>query len=105
VDPTYRNLESAELGITTVDHCFDTPGGMSRAVKKAEGGRDAPVCISDHTRGDGKVRTLSEQVSLETRTRALNPKFYEGLLKHGHEGVCQIEAQVSNTLGRSAAAG
>jgi magnesium chelatase subunit H len=105
VDPTYRNLESAELGITTVDHCFDTPGGMSRAVKKAEGGRDAPVCISDHTRGDGKVRTLSEQVSLETRTRALNPKFYEGLLKHGHEGVRQIEAQVSNTLGRSAAAG
>ena len=38
------------------------------------------------------MRTLSEQVALETRTRVLNPKWYEGMLKHGYEGVRQIEA-------------
>ena len=31
VDLAYQNLESAELGITTVDHYFDTLGGISRA--------------------------------------------------------------------------
>ena len=51
------------------------------------------------------MRTLSEQVSLETRTRALNPKWYEALLSHGYEGVRQIEAQVTNTLGWSATTG
>jgi magnesium chelatase subunit H len=51
------------------------------------------------------VRTLGEQVSLETRTRALNPKWYEALLSHGYEGVRQIEATVTNTLGWSATTG
>jgi magnesium chelatase subunit H len=41
------------------------------------------------------VRSLAEQVALETRTRALNPKWYEALLEHGYEGVRQIEAQVT----------
>jgi len=48
------------------------------------------------------VRTLKEQVALETRSRSLNPRFFEGLLRHGAEGVRQIEAQVTNTLGWSA---
>jgi magnesium chelatase subunit H len=29
------------------------------------------------------VRTLKDQIALETRSRSLNPKFFEGLLKHG----------------------
>ena len=105
VDLAYQNLESVELGVTTVDHYFDTLGGISRAVKRAKGGVEAPVFIGDQTRGEGKVRTLQEQVALETRSRSLNPKWFEGLLKHGHEGVRQIEAQVTNTLGWSATTG
>ena len=105
VEVTYQNLDSIELGVTTVDHYFDTLGGITRAVKKARGGEAAAVYIGDQTRGDGLVRTLNEQVSLETRTRALNPKWYEGLLKHGYEGVREIEACVTNTLGWSATTG
>ena len=105
VDVTYQNLDSIELGVTTVDHYFDTLGGITRAVKKARGGTAASVYIGDQTRGDGLVRTLNEQINLETRTRALNPKWYEGLLKHGYEGVREIEAHVTNTLGWSATTG
>jgi magnesium chelatase subunit H len=104
VDLTYQNLESVEVGITTVDHYFDTLGGISRAVKRASG-TAVPIYIGDQTRGEGLVRTLSEQVALETRTRVLNPKWYEGMLKHGYEGVRQIEAHVTNTLGWSATTG
>jgi magnesium chelatase subunit H len=105
VDITYQNLDSIELGVTTVDHYFDTLGGISRAVRRARGGTASAVYIGDQTRGDGIVRTIAEQVSLETRTRALNPKWYEGLLKHGYEGVREIEAHVTNTLGWSATTG
>ena len=104
VDLAYQNLESAELGITTVDHYFDTLGGISRAVKRAKG-KDVAIYISDQTRGAGKIRTLADQVALETRSRSLNPKFYEALLSHGSEGVRQLEAQVTNTLGWSATTG
>ena len=51
------------------------------------------------------MRTLGEQVALETRTRALNPKWYEPLLGHGYEGVRNIEQHVTNTLGWSATTG
>ena len=64
-----------------------------------------PVYIGDQTRGEGTVRTLGEQVALETRTRMLNPKWYEGMLQHGYEGVRQIEAHVTNTMGWSATTG
>jgi magnesium chelatase subunit H len=104
VDIAYQNLESVELGVTTVDHYFDTLGGIARAVKRAKGS-DAAVYIGDQTRGAGKVRTLRDQVALETRSRSLNPKFFEGLLKHGAEGVRQIEAHVTNTMGWSATTG
>ncbi len=104
VDLAYQNLESVELGITTIDHYFDTLGGISQAVKSATG-EAPPVYIGDQTSGDECVRTLNEQVALETRTRALNPKWYEGMLRHGYEGVRQIEAHVTNTLGWSATTG
>ena len=104
VELAYQNLESVELGVTTVDHYFDTLGGISRAVKRAKGS-EAPVYIGDQTRGSGKVRTLAQQVALETRTRSLNPKFYESMLKHGHEGVRALEAHVTNTMGWSATTG
>ena len=105
VDVTYQNLDSIELGVTTVDHYFDTLGGISRAVRRARGGAAANVYIGDQTRGDGAVRTLAEQVALETRTRTLNPNWYEPLLKHGYEGVREIGAHVANTLGWSATTG
>ena len=73
--------------------------------RSASGGAAPPVYIGDQTRGEGTVRTLAEQVALETRTRALNPKWFEALLKHGYEGVRQIEAQVTNTMGWSATTG
>jgi magnesium chelatase subunit H len=104
VDLAYQNLESVELGVTSVDHYFDTLGGIARAVKRARGGLETPVYIGDQTRGTGKVRTLRDQIALETRSRSLNPKFYEGLLKHGAEGVRSIEAHVTNTMGWSATA-
>ncbi len=114
VELAYQNLESVELGVTTIDTYFDTLGGISRAVKRAKRLRDgdaaveAPVYIGDQTQGDigaGTVRTLSEQVALETRTRVLNPKFFEAMLSHGYEGVRHLEAHVTNTFAWSATTG
>ncbi|MEL6745250.1 MAG: cobaltochelatase subunit CobN, partial [Pseudomonadota bacterium] len=106
VDLAYQNLDSVELGVTTIDHYFDTLGGIAKTVERAKkvAGKpeDLKIFISDQTQGQGKVRSLGEQVSLETRTRSLNPKWFEGMLAHGYEGVREIEAQITNTMGWSA---
>jgi magnesium chelatase subunit H len=104
VDFTYQNLESIELGINDVDQYVDGLGGVTRSVARAKGA-ETPVYILDATRGATKVRTLAEQIDLEARTRTLNPKWFEGLLQHGYEGVRQIEGHVTSTLGWSATTG
>ena len=104
VDLAYQNLDSVELGVTDIDHYVDALGGISRSITRARGSA-APVYIVDATQGNTKVRTLGEQVELETRTRTLNPLWYEGMLKHGAEGVRNIEGHVTNTMGWSATTG
>lgn len=104
IDLAYQNLDSVDLGVTTIDHYVDTLGGVAKSVERARG-KASPVYIGDQTQGEGKVRTLAEQVTLESRTRVLNPRWFEGQLKHGAEGVRAIEAQVTNTLGWSATTG
>ena len=104
VDFTYQNLESIELGINDVDQYVDGLGGVTRSVARAKGA-ETPVYILDATHGSTKVRTLAEQIDLEARTRTLNPKWFEGLLEHGYEGVRQIEGHVTSTLGWSATTG
>ena len=54
---------------------------------------------------EAQLGALSEQVALETRTRMLNPKWYEGMLEHGYEGVRHIEVHVTNIMGWSATTG
>ena len=111
VSLTYQNIDSVQLGVTSIDTYFDTLGGISRAVwqaRQANNPQDTempPVYIGDQTQSAGVVRTLSEQVSLETRTRMLNPKWHESMLQHGYEGVRHIEAHLTNTLGWSATTG
>ncbi len=104
VDLACQNLESVELGVTQLDYYFDTLGGINSLAKRVRG-ESLPTYILDPTRGEGSVRTLQEQVALETRSRTLNPTWYEGQLKHGYEGVRSIESSVTNTLGWSATTG
>jgi cobalamin biosynthesis Mg chelatase CobN len=61
--------------------------------------------IADTTTANAQVRTLSETVRLDTRTKLLNPKWYEGMLASGYEGAREIQKRLNNTLGWSATAG
>jgi magnesium chelatase subunit H len=103
VEATYQNIDTFEIGLTDVDHYFEYLGGVSKAVEKRAKARPA-IYLSDTLSRDVKIRTLEETVRLETRAKTLNPKWYEGMLKHGFRGVAEIENHVSNTFGWSATA-
>lgn len=103
VEVTYQNIDTTEVGITDVDHYFEYLGGVSKAVERRAGVRPK-IYLSDTLTPGVKVRTLEETVRLETRTKMLNPKWYEGMLRHGFSGVAEIEHQVTNTFGWSATA-
>ncbi|HKO95784.1 MAG TPA: cobaltochelatase subunit CobN [Pyrinomonadaceae bacterium] len=103
VEVTYQNLDSFEIGITDVDHYFEYLGGISKAVETRTNSRPA-IYMSDSLSPQTKIRSLAETVRLESRSKTLNPKWYEGMLKHGFRGVAEIENHVTNTFGWSATA-
>ena len=103
VEATYQNLDSFEVGITDVDHYFEYLGGISKAVETRTKSRPA-IYLGDSLSPQTKIRSLRETVRLETRAKTLNPKWYEGMLKHGFRGVAEIENHIANTFGWSATA-
>src|SRR6185295_1800067 len=103
VEATYQNIDSFEVGITDVDHYFEYLGGISKAVETRSQSRPA-IYLSDSLSSQTRIRSLEETVRLETRAKTLNPKWYEGMLKHGFRGVAEIENHVANTFGWSATA-
>src|SRR5690349_9888001 len=103
VEATYQNIDTFEIGLTDVDHYFEYLGGVSKAVEKRAKARPA-IYLSDSLSREVKIRSLEETVRLETRAKTLNPKWYEGMLKHGFRGVAEIENHVSNTFGWRATA-
>src|SRR5690349_15983043 len=103
VEATYQNIDTFEIGLTDVDHYFEYLGGVSKAVEQRARSRPA-IYLSDTLSREVKIRSLEETVRLETRSKTLNPKWYEGMLKHGFRGVAEIENHVSNTFGWSATA-
>ncbi|KAM3091758.1 magnesium chelatase subunit H [Phormidesmis sp. 146-12] len=101
---TFQNLDSSEISLTDVSHYYDSD--PTKVVSRLRDDGKAPVSfIADTTTANAQVRTLSETVRLDARTKLLNPKWYEGMLSHGYEGVRELSKRLVNTMGWSATAG
>ena len=104
VDVTFQNLDSSEISITDVSHYYDSdPTKVVQGLRND--GKKPMSLMADTTTANAQVRTLSETVRLDARTKLLNPKFYEGMLSTGYEGVREIQKRLRNTMGWSATAG
>jgi magnesium chelatase subunit H len=104
VDVTFQNLDSSEISLTDVSHYFDSdPTKLVAGLR--DDGKTPAAFIADTTTANAQVRTLGETVRLDSRTKLLNPKWYEGMLGSGYEGVREIQKRLTNTMGWSATAG
>jgi len=104
VDVTFQNLDSSEISITDVSHYYDSD--PTKVVQSLRDDKKKPMSLmADTTTANAQVRSLAETVRLDARTKLLNPKFYEGMLSTGYEGVREIQKRLRNTMGWSATAG
>jgi magnesium chelatase subunit H len=104
VDVTFQNLDSSEISITDVSHYYDSD--PTKVVQSLRDDKKKPMSfMADTTTANAQVRSLAETVRLDARTKLLNPKFYEGMLSTGYEGVREIQKRLRNTMGWSATAG
>jgi len=103
-DVTFQNLDSAEISLTDVSHYFDSdPTKLIAGLR--DDGKTPTSYIADTTTANAQVRSLSETIRLDSRTKLLNPKWYEGMLESGYEGVREVAKRLNFTLGWSATSG
>ena len=94
IDTIVHNQDNREHDILDSDDYYQFQGGMAVAVKHLSG-NDATLYHGDFSvPGSPRIRTLGEEVARVVRSRAVNPKWLEGIKRHGYKGAFEIAATV-----------
>jgi cobaltochelatase CobN len=94
VEAVVHNQDNREHDLLDSDDYYQFEGGLSAAVEAATGARPL-VYHTDHSRPESpKVRTLEEEIARVVRARAANPRWIEGVMRHGYKGAFEIAATV-----------
>ncbi len=94
VEAVVQNQDNREHDILDSDDYYQFEGGMAATVETLRG--EAPeVYHNDHSRPERPViRTLDEEIGRVVRARAVNPKWIEGVKRHGYKGAFEMAATV-----------
>ena len=84
-----------EQDILDSDAIVDHEGGFVAAAKML-GNNAAVYHVSSASPGAIKVRTLEQEIARVVRTRASNPRWVAGQMRHGHRGAAEIAGTVEN---------
>ncbi len=95
---------SAEYEITDLDHYYEFFGGLKKTVESIRGRKIESYWI-DTLSHRIRMRSSDEAIGFAVRTRILNPKWVEEMLKHGYDGAREIAKRVEYLLGHSALTG
>jgi len=94
VEAVIQNQDNREHDILDSDDYYQFEGGMTAAVRHLSGGQPATYHM-DHSRPETpRARTLDEEVARVVRARVVNPKWIEGVMRHGYKGAFEMAATV-----------
>ncbi|MCS6772520.1 MAG: magnesium chelatase subunit H [Thermoflexales bacterium] len=91
-------VDSVEFGVTDIDHYFSSSGALHLAARKHSGTAVKLNYVETFT-SDVRIDDLDRVLRVEYRSKLLNPRWYEGMLKHGHSGAAEISNRFTYLLG------
>lgn len=105
IEAVVHNQDNREHDLLDSDDYYQFEGGMSAAVEEMSGQRPR-VYHNDHSRPERPViRTLEEEVGRVVRSRVVNPKWINGVKRHGYKGAFEIAATVDYMFAFAATTG
>jgi len=105
VEAIVQNQDNREHDILDSDDYYQFEGGAAAAVSTLQG-RERPIYHNDHSRPERPViRTLDDEIGRVVRSRVVNPKWIDGVKRHGYKGAFEIAATVDYLFAFAATTG
>ncbi len=94
IDAVVQNQDNREHDLLDSDDYYQFEGGITAAVRSLSG-RQPAVYHNDHSRPETpRVRTLEDEIARIVRARVVNPKWIDGVRRHGYKGAFEMAATV-----------
>ena len=105
VEAIVQNQDNREHDILDSDDYYQFEGGAAAAVATLQG-QDRPIYHNDHSRPERPlIRTLDDEIGRVVRSRVVNPKWIEGVKRHGYKGAFEMAATVDYLFAFAATTG
>jgi len=105
VQVALHNQDNREHDIFDSDDYFQFHGGMIATIRALTGRQPRPYFGDTHDPARPAVRDLKQEALRVFRTRVANPKWLEGITRHGYKGGLEMAATVDYLFGYDATAG
>ena len=99
VDLTFNKTVTDEYDLFGCCCYFGTHGGLTTAAREISGHNVHAYYGDTRDRNRVEVRTLADEVRRVVRTKLLNPKWVEGMKKHGYKGAGDISKRIGRVYG------
>ncbi|MEM9496896.1 MAG: cobaltochelatase subunit CobN [Pseudomonadota bacterium] len=104
-DAVVQNQDNREHDVLDSDDYYQFEGGAAATVAALQG-RDRPVYHNDLSRPERPlIRTLDDEIGRVVRSRVVNPKWINGVKRHGYKGAFEIAATVDYLFAFAATTG
>jgi cobaltochelatase CobN len=105
VEAIVQNQDNREHDLLDSDDYYQFEGGASATVEYLQRVRRT-IYHNDHSRPERPViRTLEEEIARVVRSRVVNPKWIQGVKRHGYKGAFEIAATVDYLFAFAATTG
>jgi cobaltochelatase CobN len=99
VDVTFNKVVTDEYDLFGCCCYFGTHGGMTAAARNISG-RPVKSYYGDTREAESvAVTDLADEIRRVVRTKLLNPKWIEGMKRHGYKGAGDISKRVGRVFG------
>ena len=100
-----QNQDNREHDLLDSDDYYQFQGGLTAAVKAKRGKAPATYFGDNAVPENPKVRSLKSEIARVYRSRVVNPKWIEGVMRHGYKGAFEMSATVDYLFAYDATTG
>jgi cobaltochelatase CobN len=89
-----HNQDNREHDLLDSDDYYQFQGGLTASVRTVSGKNPQTYFGDNSLPQNPKVRQLGEEIARVYRSRVVNPKWIEGVMRHGYKGAFEMAATV-----------